>query len=64
VEQGKAPESIRANARGVGNAVAVNPDVPSSWSPSRSRPLCPYPQVARLKAGATDLESADSFQCQ
>ena len=64
VEKGKAPESVRANARGAGNPVSVNPDVPSSWSPTRSRPLCPYPQVARLKAGATDLESADSFQCQ
>lgn len=64
VENGQAPESVRANARGAGNAVAVNADVPSTWSATRSRPLCPYPQVARLKAGATDLESADSFQCQ
>ena len=64
VERGKVPESIRANARGPGNAVGVNPDVPAIWSPTRSRPLCPYPQVARLKTGATDLESADSFQCQ
>jgi len=64
VEKGQAPDSVRAQARGAGNAVGVNPDVPPSWSATRSRPLCPYPQVARLKAGATDLESADSFSCQ
>ena len=64
VETGKAPESITAQARGAGNPAGVNPDVPSTWSPTRSRPLCPYPTVARLKAGATDLESASSFSCQ
>ncbi len=64
VEQGQAPDARHCHARGAGNAVGVNPDVPSSWSPNRSRPLCPYPKVARLKAGATDLETADSFSCQ
>jgi hypothetical protein len=64
VEQGRAPDSVLAQARGAGNAVGVNPDVPAGWSASRSRPLCPYPKVARLKAGATDLESASSFSCQ
>jgi len=64
VEHGEAPDSVVAHARGAGNAVGVNPDVPASWSPDRSRPLCPYPKVARLKAGATDLETADSFSCQ
>lgn len=64
VETGVAPDSIVAVARGPGNAVGANPDVPSGWSPDRSRPLCPYPQVARLRAGATDLETADSFTCQ
>jgi feruloyl esterase len=64
VESGKAPESVVADARGPGNAVGVNPDVPSGWSPNRSRPLCPYPKVARLRAGATDLETADSFICR
>jgi feruloyl esterase len=64
VERGKAPESVMAHARGAGSTVGVNRDVPSSWSPSRSRPLCPYPRVARLKPGATDLETADSFRCQ
>jgi hypothetical protein len=64
VERGEAPDRVIAQARGKGNAVGVNPDVPSGWSPDRSRPLCPYPQVARLKAGATDIETADSFSCQ
>jgi feruloyl esterase len=64
VERGRAPESVVAHARGAGNAVGVNRDVPSSWSPDRSRPLCPYPKVARLRPGATDLATADSFRCQ
>jgi len=64
VEKGRAPDRVVAYARGVGNAVGANPDVPPGWSPHRSRPLCPYPMVARLKAGATDLETADSFVCQ
>jgi len=37
---------------------------PSGWSPDRSRPLCPYPRVARLRPGVSDLESADSFHCE
>ena len=64
VERGQAPDSVIANARGPGNAVGVNPDVPAGWSANRSRPLCPYPKVARLKAGATNLEVADSFRCE
>lgn len=64
VEKGEAPDSVVASARGEGNPGGVNADVPSSWSPDRSRPLCPYPKVARLKAGATDLERAASFTCQ
>lgn len=63
VERGEAPDRVIAYARGPGNRVGVNPDVPSDWSPSRSRPLCPYPKVARLKAGATNLEIGDSFTC-
>ena len=64
VENGEALDSVVAYARGSGNAVGVNPDVPSGWSPKRSRPLCPHPKVARLRAGATDLETAASFSCQ
>ncbi len=64
VERGRAPDRVVAHARGAGNAASVNLDVPPTWSPNRSRPLCPYPKVARLKAGATDLETADSFSCE
>jgi pimeloyl-ACP methyl ester carboxylesterase len=64
VEKGQAPDSIVAGARGAGNLGGVNRELPASWSATRTRPLCPYPKVARLKSGATDLESASSFSCQ
>jgi feruloyl esterase len=63
VEHGKAPESVVATARGPGNPAAVNADVPASWSAARTRPLCPYPQVARYTGGG-DVESAASFVCR
>lgn len=63
VEQGVAPEAIVATARGAGNAAGVNADLPTGWSPTRTRPLCPYPQVARYK-GTGDKELAASFSCQ
>jgi len=63
VEKGQAPDSVIANARGAGNAVAVNADLPSTWSATRSRPLCPYPKVAKYK-GSGDIELAASFSCQ
>ena len=62
VEQGDAPARIVAQARGVGNAVP-NAEVPPSWAPDRTRPLCPYPQVARY-AGSGDPERAENFQCR
>jgi len=61
VEKGQVPESVTARARGTGNAGGVNTDVPASWAPDRTRPLCPYPQVARYRSGSA--ESADSFAC-
>jgi len=63
VEKSQAPDSVVANARGAGNAAAVNADVPASWSATRSRPLCAYPKVARYN-GSGDIESAASFSCQ
>jgi feruloyl esterase len=57
VESGQAPEQI------VATADPTNAELPESWSRSRSRPLCPWPQIARLKEGAEDLETADSFEC-
>jgi feruloyl esterase len=61
VEHGQAPEAVTAHARGAGNPVP-NPEVPASWAPDRSRPLCPFPQVARYR-GTGDIERASSFAC-
>nr|WP_157268458.1 tannase/feruloyl esterase family alpha/beta hydrolase [Azohydromonas aeria] len=68
VEQGEAPQAVVASARGTGNAGGVNADLAlhawsATWAANRTRPLCPYPQVARYK-GTGSLESADSFRCQ
>ncbi len=52
VEQGQAPDRIEASAG------AMTP-----W-PGRTRPLCPYPLVARPVPGATDTEKAAAFTCQ
>ena len=60
VEHGRAPEAIVAKARGASTNVP-NPEVPKDWSPTRSRLLCPWPQVARYRGG--DAESAASFAC-
>jgi len=60
VEQGHAPQAIVARARGPGSAVP-NPEVPAAWSATRTRLLCPYPQVSRYQGG--DRESANSFRC-
>jgi len=62
VEKGQAPEQIIAKARGTG-ANLVNPELPASWSPTRTRPLCPYPKVAKYN-GTGDIESAASFTCK
>lgn len=66
VEKGSQPQSVTVAARGTGTstlAALINSEVPSSWSPSRTRPLCPYPTVARYK-GTGDVEQASSFSCQ
>ncbi|KGF83371.1 esterase [Massilia sp. JS1662] len=63
VEQGQAPDVLQAGARGTGNAGGVNADVPAPWSPTRTRPLCAYPKVAKYK-GAGDVEQAANFTCQ
>ncbi len=63
VEQGVAPEAVVATARGTGNPGGTNADVPAAWSSVRSRPLCPYPQVARYR-GVGNIELASSFECR
>jgi feruloyl esterase len=60
-ERGQAPQAIEASARGPGSLLP-NPEVPADWSPRRSRPLCPWPKVARYVAG--DPEQASSFSCR
>ncbi len=55
VEQGKAPQRIVASVN------PANPELPADWSKTRSRALCPWPQVARYSGG--DAESAASFAC-
>jgi feruloyl esterase len=62
VEGDQSPGPVVARARGVGAAVP-NAEVPASWGPARTRPLCPYPQVARYR-GAGDVNAAASFSCQ
>ena len=63
VEHGEAPRRIIGTARGAGNAGGVNADVPASWSAGRTRPLCPYPEVAQYR-GSGDAEQASSFRCR
>ncbi|HDR9126574.1 tannase/feruloyl esterase family alpha/beta hydrolase [Burkholderia vietnamiensis] len=62
VEQGQAPAAIVATARDASN-VLPNAEVPTSWGAGRTRPLCPYPQVARYN-GSGDVNSAASFSCR
>jgi feruloyl esterase len=62
VEQGLAPERITASARGPGNPGGVNAEVPASWAPDRTRPLCVFPAVARYD-GSGDVERAESWVC-
>lgn len=61
VERGKAPGRIVAGARGPGNPGGANAEVPADWAPDRTRPLCPYPSVARYVRGS--IEKASSFVC-
>jgi hypothetical protein len=63
VENGVAPQAVPATARGAGNAAGVNPELPAGWAANRTRPLCPYPQVARYN-GTGDVNLAASFSCQ
>ncbi|MCG2629030.1 tannase/feruloyl esterase family alpha/beta hydrolase [Bradyrhizobium sp. WYCCWR 13023] len=57
VEKGKAPERVIASAN------PANKEVPASWSPGRTRPLCPYPSYAAY-SGQGDSEDAANFVCK
>jgi pimeloyl-ACP methyl ester carboxylesterase len=56
VEKGQAPDRLIARVR------ADNKEIPASWSPARTRPLCPWPKAARYIGG--DVEKAESFACR
>jgi hypothetical protein len=62
VERGDAPDRIVASARARGTPGQVNADIPGDWSPQRTRPVCPYPAVARYR-GSGDPASAESLVC-
>ena len=55
VENGRPPDRL------VAGVDPRNPELPAGWSPARTRPLCPWPQIARYRGG--NVESADSFRC-
>lgn len=61
VEEGVAPEAITAKARGTG-ANVVNGEVPATWAPNRTRPLCAYPEIAEYN-GSGNIEDAANFSC-
>jgi len=63
VEQGQAPDRVLARARGAGNPGGINSEVPAAWTAARTRPLCPYPRIARYN-GNGSLEDASSFSCR
>ena len=63
VENGQAAQAVVATARGAGNAGGVNADVPADWAADRTRPLCPYPKVARYN-GNGSLDKAENFSCR
>ena len=54
---------VKATARGAGNPGGANSELPASWAPNRSRPLCAYPRVATYK-GSGSMEDASSFACR
>ncbi len=62
VESGTAPASVMASARGAGTN-APNAEIPNYWLPTRTRPLCPWPQVATY-AGSGDVDLASNFSCK
>ena len=55
VEDGKAPDRIEARVN------PANKELPTGWTPQRSRPLCPWPQMPRYAGGP--VETAASFRC-
>jgi feruloyl esterase len=66
VENNTAPASVTAAARGTGTSTItalLNTEVPTTWSAGRTRPLCPWPTVAKYN-GTGDVELASNFSCK
>lgn len=55
-ENGRAPDRI------IAGVTSGNKEIPAEWSAGRTRPLCPWPKVARYIGG--DKEKAESFECR
>ncbi len=55
VEKGAAPQALVAKTN------PANKEVPDTWAATRTRPVCPWPQVARYMGG--DVNAAASFRC-
>jgi feruloyl esterase len=64
VERGVAPDSVIGKARGAAviAPASANPDIPASWAPGRTRPICAYPTIAKYK-GSGSIEDAANFSC-
>lgn len=58
VEKGQAPDRVIATAR----TKAQNADL-DTVTPGRTRPLCPYPKVAKY-SGSGSIDDAANFTCQ
>jgi feruloyl esterase len=56
VEADQAPDQLIASVN------PNNPELPPDWSRSRTRPLCPWPKIAKYVGD--DIEAVTSFQCE
>ncbi|MGE4242312.1 tannase/feruloyl esterase family alpha/beta hydrolase [Ramlibacter sp.] len=63
VEGGVAPQAVTASARGPAHGGGANAELPADWSPTRTRPLCAHPTVARYN-GSGNVEDAANFSCR
>lgn len=59
VEAGRTPDRIIATVN------PASPDLPATWSKTRTRPLCIWPKIAKYTGGEKgDKEIAASFTCE
>jgi feruloyl esterase len=60
VEDGRVPEKILAGSYKVDSVSPGLPKLDRVWT----RPLCPYPQRARLKANVTEFRVHENWECR